>query len=302
MNEHFSRRKFLAISGLAATPMPAQTQRIIDSHTHFYDTERPGGTPWPSKDDPVLYRPVLPKEYRKLTARHGIIGTIEVEASPLVEDNQWVLDLAEKHPIIIGTVGHLEPGMPDFQKQLTRFQKNSRFRGIRIGTLWGKNVNSDLPSKQFGEDLKAVAEAGLTVDMVGDGDKILPAVLLLSDRIPNLRIIIDHLPFQRKEESTLLPELRGRPDVFAKVSNVPRNVAGRVPVDDAFYRPALDEVYGIFGPDRVLYGSNWPVSDRIAPFEVALGIVRGYFGGKGPDVAAKYFHHNAVRAYRLTRK
>lgn len=302
MNVQFNRRDFLAISGLAASPMPAQAQPIIDSHTHFYDTGRRGGTPWPPKGDRVLYRPVLPPEYLNLTAKHGIVGTIEVEASPLVEDNQWILDLAEKYPIIIGTVGHLEPGTPDFQKQLARFQKNFRFRGIRIGTLWGKNVSSDLPAKQFTDDMKAVADAGLTVDLVGDGDKILAAILLLTDRIPNLRIVIDHVPFQRKEESALFPELRGRPDVFAKVSNVPRNVAGRVPVDAAFYKPALDEIYEIFGPDRVIYGSNWPVSDKVAPFEIALQIVREYFGGKGPEAAAKYFHDNAVRAYRLTRK
>src|SRR5689334_17765866 len=92
------RRTFF--SGLAASWTLSASRapglaRIIDTHVHFYDPSRPGGVPWPPKDNKVLYRTVLPKDFRQLTAGLGITDVIEVEASPLVEDNQWVLNLAD---------------------------------------------------------------------------------------------------------------------------------------------------------------------------------------------------------------
>src|SRR5262245_55089403 len=96
----FSRRTFLKAAALAsaggiagcATPSASDTA-IIDTHTHFYDPTRPQGVPWPPKSDGLLYRPVYPDEFRKLAAPHGVSGTVVVEASPWLEDNQWVLDL-----------------------------------------------------------------------------------------------------------------------------------------------------------------------------------------------------------------
>src|ERR1700723_2751787 len=73
--------------GAEAEPVPA-----LDAHTHFYDPHRPQGVPWPGKQDKFLYRTVLPGEFMKLTNRHHVRSTIVVEASPWLEDNQWLLD------------------------------------------------------------------------------------------------------------------------------------------------------------------------------------------------------------------
>src|SRR5262245_66577593 len=87
-----------------AGPVPA-----LDAHTHFYDPTRPQGVPWPGKDDKVLYRKVLPGELKELARKHGVRSTIVVEASPWVEDNGWLLDLAAREPFIAGVVGRLDP-------------------------------------------------------------------------------------------------------------------------------------------------------------------------------------------------
>jgi len=181
------RRTFLATAaGVAVSPLKAaMPATIIDTHTHFYDPTRLQGVPWPPKTDNILYRPVLPAEFVKLTRSLGITGTIEVEASQWLEDNQWVLDLAAGNPIIVGTVGDLEPGKPDFRKNLARFHKNPLFRGIRLGT--------SLLDRSLG-DLKALAEAGLELDAIG-GPPLLPHVVRLTDEVPDLRIVINHLPF-----------------------------------------------------------------------------------------------------------
>ena len=120
------RRSFLAATAAAALPVPAAPLPfpVIDCHIHLFDTERPGGVPWPPKTNKVLYKPALPDRYRKLATPFGIKGAIEVECSPLVEDNQWVLDTMGKDPIMVGTIGDLEPGKPDFRKHLDRFRAN----------------------------------------------------------------------------------------------------------------------------------------------------------------------------------
>src|SRR5690349_659982 len=112
------RRLLVMASGAMAASIEANAATkpwVIDTHTHFYDPTRPQGVPWPPPDDKKLYRAVLPPEYRTLAEPLGVAGTVVVEASPWVEDNQWVLDLAERERYIVGLVGHLEPGMPDFR-------------------------------------------------------------------------------------------------------------------------------------------------------------------------------------------
>src|SRR5262245_44836365 len=119
-----------------AGPVPA-----LDAHTHFYDPTRPQGVPWPGKDDKILYRRVMPDEFRTLVRPHGVTGTIVVEASPWLEDNQWLLDLAAKEPFIVGIVGNLDPLHAEFPKHVARFARDRRFRGIRIGhTVPQKNL------------------------------------------------------------------------------------------------------------------------------------------------------------------
>ena len=87
---------------------------MIDTHIHLYDPTRPQGVPWPAKTDALLYKPTLPETYADTVRPLGITGAVVVEASAWVEDNQWVLDLAKDHRVIVGLVGHLEPGADAF--------------------------------------------------------------------------------------------------------------------------------------------------------------------------------------------
>jgi predicted TIM-barrel fold metal-dependent hydrolase len=86
--------------------------------------------------------------------------------------------------------------------------------------------------------------------------------------------------------------------VFVKVSEVLRKVDGRVPGQLEFYRSTLDELWDMFGPDRLLYGSDWPNSDLWAPYPNVLKIVSAYFNGKGRADAGKVFCKTSRTAYR----
>jgi L-fuconolactonase len=298
----------LSVAGLAGLGMASHDDSIpiIDTHIHLFDPRRPGGIPWPEQDDPVLYRPALPDRYHKIIAGLGIVGAIEVECSPRLEDNQWVLDIAAKDDIIVGTIGSLEPGQPEFPRQLERFQRNPLFRGIRYGNIWNRNLGEKISQPAFVSDLQRLANANLVLDTANPDPQLIDAVVRLTDQVSNLRVVVDHLPQmdppadpqsrRRLEEN--LKELGRRPQVYVKVSEVLRRVNGQVPNSMTFYRDRLDEVWEIFGQDRLLYGSDWPNCDQWGSYIQVLHIVREYFAGKGRDAAAKYFWKNSIAAYR----
>src|SRR5207302_8841881 len=167
---------------------------IIDTPIHFYQPSRPGGVPWPPPppaSDPLLYRDVLPPEYKALAAANGILASGVVEASPLVEDNQWILDLLGHDSFFPFFAGQLEIGSPDFKSNLEHFARDHRFVGIR-GFLWSPPAIT-LDAAQL-RDLRDLASRGMTLDIVSRGTtNPKPQVEALCTTVPKLRIIIDHL-------------------------------------------------------------------------------------------------------------
>jgi L-fuconolactonase len=304
-----NRRTFLqAATGAALSTLAAQTATppIIDTHIHLFDPTRPQGVPWPPKDNAALYKPALPARYRQIAGPLGVKGAIKVEASPWFDDNQWVLDVAEKDTIVVGVIGNLEPGKPEFRQHLDRFRRNKLFLGIRYGNLWGRDLGKDLENPGFVAGLKAMAQAGLTLDSANPDASLLAALLRASDLVPDLRIVVDHLPqmrdpaseAERKAIDATLGELAQRRQVYFKVSAVFRRIDGRIPEDLDFYRPRLDQMWELFGEDRLVYGSDWPNSDNWKPYPDVLNLVRQYFAGKSHAANEKFFWRNSVAAYR----
>lgn len=307
------RRTFLGIAAAAVDiDMSAQTTAIpiIDTHIHLFDPRRPNGIPWPPKEDAKLYKPALPERYLQVTKGQGVVGAIEVECSPWLEDNQWVLDVAARAPVIVGMVGDLEPAKPEFPKQLERFRRNPLFVGIRCGNLWDRNISQQLGNPEFISGLKELAGTGLEMDTANPDPELIAAVVRLTDLVPNLRIVIDHLPQMKvptdpkvkKEVETNLRELGKRPQVYVKVSEVLQRIDGRLRLDLDFYRSTLDRLWGIFGEDRLIYGSDWPNSDHIEDYPQELTLVREYVLSKGRGAAEKVFWKNSVAAYRWKKR
>jgi L-fuconolactonase len=307
-----NRRTFLAGTAMTALHADAASTSIpiIDCHIHLFDPTRPQGVPWPEKSSTVLYRPALPDRYRKIAVPLGVVGAIEVEASPWFDDNQWVLDLAAKDKIIVGTIGDLEPDKPAFRQQLEHLHKNPLFRGIRYGNLWGRNFTSAVSNPEFIAGIKMLADADLTMDTANPDPRLIEDLVHLSDKVPSLRIVIDHMPRLVKPSDPKalkayeanLHELAKRRQVYVKVSGVVRRVNGKVPDDPAFYKSSIDELWDLFGEDRLVYGSDWPNSDLWAEYPVELKVVKAYFTGKGQAAAEKYFWKNSVAAYKWVRR
>jgi predicted TIM-barrel fold metal-dependent hydrolase len=291
-----------AAAGLAQPASPP----VLDTHVHLFDTTRPQGVPWPPASNAQLYQPALPARLRRIAAPLGVAGAIEVECSPWLEDNQWVLDVAADDPYIVGMIGNLEPAHPDFPKHLERFRRNPLFLGIRYGNLWGRDLGAQLAKPDFVAGIRLLAEANLTLDSANPNPALLEALLRLTDRVPELRLVIDHLPqmpmpadaVPRRAVEAAIREFGKRPRVYLKISEVLRRVEGAIPEDVEFYRARLDEFWEIFGEDRVVYGSDWPNSDNWLPYAAGLRLLRAYVADKPAAVAEKLFWKNSVAAYR----
>lgn len=281
---------------------------IVDTHTHFYDPTRPQGVPWPSKDDSVLYRAVLPAEFEKLAKPFGVTGTVIVEASSWVEDNQWLLDLADKDPFVLGIVGNLSPGTDEFSSNLSRFVKSPYFRGIRVNA---SVVKQNLDKPVFVADLKRMIDADLELDVNG-GPEMLAIVAGLADRLPKLRIVINHLSNQKidgkQPPQTYRDDLKAAAryeSTFLKVSGYVDNArvnGGKSPVDTAYYFPAFKAAWDAFGEDRVIFGSNWPVSDHAGPYRLIIKVAQDFFSDKSLEARKKFFVGNAQSAYRWPKR
>ena len=292
-DSRLSRRTFLtnttvAVAALAARRLPAATAEapipVIDAHVHFYDTSRPGGTPWPNRALPAdakIYHPHLPPDFARRTAPFHVVGEVVIEASPLVEDNQWVLDLARANPGIVGFIGHLEPGRPEFAGHLQRFAANPIFRGVR---LWEASLQRS-EDAAWRNDLARLGERGLAVDVIGRAT-MLPHVVRLARLRPDLRLVIDHVPFMEWDGKpgamrAALAAAADCPNVYAKVSEVVRwDKSDRVITDPAFYRPDLDTLRDLFGPDRVVYASNWTASARKSTYAEIFRVVANDYAGR----------------------
>ena len=310
-------------AAMAAGEAVAQPKKsdipIIDTHVHLYDPTRPQGVPWPNSEQPAsIYRRFLPADYRKIAEPYGVVGLIETECSPWIEDNYWVMEVGANEPIMVGEVGDLLLGHPDYREHLARLHKNPIYVGIRVSNLWGRNVEELLKKPQVWADLKALSDAGLSLDF-GGGAREVQQLLMITDRIPDIRIVINHLPGARVPEDPAVRatwqqqtrELAKRPHIYVKFSEIYQRVdekghrvatGGRIPRDLAFYKPRLDEIWETFGPDRLMFASDWTNSEPMSTFGELLELVHTYVSQKDPGAVEKLFWKNSLAAYRWKKR
>jgi L-fuconolactonase len=309
---NLTRRTVLGATAAAGVQAIASAQTgaipIIDTHIHLYDQTRPQGAPYSGGKGSK--EPSLPPRYRKLATPLGIVGAIKIEASPWIEDNLWVLEVAQTDPIIVGVVGNLQPEKAEFKEYLDRYHKNKLFRGIRYGNLWGYDLVKQVGNPTFIEGLKLLQQADMTMDTANPRADLLEAVLKVSDKVPGLRIVLDHLPamyahLDAAGKSAVEPtvrELGKRPQIYVKLSENLVLADGKPVTDPAVYKPTLDYLCGIFGEDRVMFGSDWPHDIAVDNLPSIVKIVQDYFKAKSRAAAEKYFWRNSIAAYKWVKR
>jgi predicted TIM-barrel fold metal-dependent hydrolase len=280
---------------------------IVDTHIHFYQVTRPGGVPWPPAGS-ALYRDVLPAEYKSLAIANGIVASGVIEASPLVEDNQWILDLLGHDSFFPFFAGSLDISSPDFTSNLEHFSHDRRFVGIR-GFLWSPEITLDATQLSHLRDL---AGRGMTLDIISRGTtNPKPKVEALCTAVPNLRIIINHLGGAQGAVPTAEWELAIRrladlcPNLYMKFSSFydmyqvgDGNSPWTAPTNLAAYKAHFDVLMTAFGEDRMIWGSNWPVSDLGGSFSGEIRLAEEYLAPLGHRVRDKVMFKNALLFYR----
>jgi predicted TIM-barrel fold metal-dependent hydrolase len=295
--------------GLLANESRAEKKRpIIDTHIHFYQVTAPGGIPWPSPKQKLIYRDVTPAEYKEVAKANGITGAVIVEANPTVKENYRVLDVIKGDSLFKGMVGNIEIGTPDFVENLDKLAKDKRIVGIR-GFLWAPTLSLD--EKQL-TDLKALQARGMTLDIISRNtlnpkDK----VDALAKAVPNLRIIIDHLAGAKGAKvdpawAEAIHKLAENKNIYIKFSSffdmfnpaASEDEPWKAPTDLASYKPHFDVLMKEFGADRLIFGSNWPVVALGGDIGSEIAIAEEYLKGYGNDVRDKVMYKNAEKFYK----
>jgi L-fuconolactonase len=234
------------------------------------------------------------------------VGAIAVECSPWLIDNFWLQDVVEKSPIMLGFIGDLLPDAPDFATTLDRLHRSPYFLGIRYGNLWNRDLGIAAKKPEFIEGLKLMAEAGLVLETANPDAALIAAIVEVCDRVPSLRIVIDHLPHAdlpadaqaRADYEAHLHELSKRPTIFVKGSEIVRRAGGRVMLEVGFYKSALDQLWDLFGEDRIFFGSDWPNSDSLTNYDEIFKFARDYIATRSESAQEKYFWKNSILVYK----
>ncbi|RUT34880.1 amidohydrolase [Arsenicitalea aurantiaca] len=275
---------------------------VIDAHQHFWKPAR-GDYGWMSPDDAVLYRDYLPADLAPELKAAGVDYTVTVQAADTEDETRFMLSLAEETDFIAGVVGWVDMERSDFPDRLAALAEHAKFKGIRP-MLQDLEDDAYILRPTVLANLKHLAETGLAFDFL-TFPRHLPHVLKALEEVPELRAVIDHVSKPAIAAGTLDPwrslmaEIAAHEGVHCKVSGMVTEAdhARWMPDDLA---PYVDHVVECFGPDRLIYGSDWPVALLAAPYERVIGTARALLGARlDADGMGKAFGENAARFYRL---
>jgi L-fuconolactonase len=300
----------VALSG-AGVASAEDAVPVIDSHIHLFDPTRKVFSGYMgSQAYRALNKPSLPSMYEPLGRPVGVVGAIVVESSGLIDDNLWYLEVCGADPFMVGVCGSLDPGRPDFGQYVKHFAKDPLYRAIRSSRFYSEEGGKVTLKQDQVTNLKALADADLALDTANPSMGLMQANALLAAAIPNLRIIMDHLPsFDPTPEGKqayedVVKAMADRPNIVVKLSEVyhPRLTDNVIVKDYEPLRARLDYLFGMFGEDRVIFGSDYPNSYGVATVPEEVGLVRKFFSTKSRTVQEKYFWRNSARTYKWKRR
>ncbi|HAV62206.1 MAG TPA: amidohydrolase [Verrucomicrobiales bacterium] len=273
----------------------------IDSHQHFwrYSEER---YPWIKPDWPIR-RDFPPTDLEPLLKSARLDGCVAVQARQSVEESRDLLKLSDEHSFIRGVVGWVDLCGGETEQQIEELSQHPRFVGVR-------HVVQDEPDDDFmlREDFRRgigrLKPFGLTYDIL-IYPRQLPAAIKLVEEFPDQPFVLDHIAKPHIRDGKLDP-WRGHIDALAQLPNCWCKVSGMVTEarwrewkpDD--FRPYLDAVFGAFGVDRLMFGSDWPVCLLAADYPEAYALAERYVSELSEADQGKFFGGNAAKFYCLT--
>ncbi|MEM8815151.1 MAG: amidohydrolase family protein [Pseudomonadota bacterium] len=268
------------------SPIRQNEPSLLDSHVHFVDPSRPEGLVWPASDSP-LHRSLLPPDLAAAYGERSPSGCIAVETSRRETDDQWLLQLAAREPLVRGVVLNLQADLHDFEVRLENALRHDKFVGIRLRPI----ADYDLSSGLLKDNLRRLGDAGKTVEFGAQSGAQKAEFERLANSLPDVLFILDHAGHPPSPDAafrawqTGIRKIGMQPNTVSKVTGI---AAG----SERVFATLMET----FGEHRLLYGSNWPVCAlSVQEMTANLECLTRFAG----DAAAALFSANAERAYKL---
>jgi L-fuconolactonase len=275
----------------------------IDAHHHFWKIGK-YDYPW-IEPASVLDRDFGPAELSTLLAQHAIERSVLVQTIASLDETRWFLELAERHAWVAGVVGWVDLADADVEATLDELiaRRPRRLVGVRHN-LHDEPDDRWILRDNVGRGLAAVAARGLAYDLL-IRPRHLPIVMELIRRQPALRLVIDHAAkpaiAQRRFDDWAAPlaAVAKHNQVFCKLSGLVTEADHRQwqPAD---LRPFVEHVLAVFGPQRVMFGSDWPVCLLAGSYERVLAALEGNLERLSASERAQVFGQTATECYRLS--
>lgn len=276
----------------------------IDAHQHFWainDTDYV----WMSAEHDVIRRDFLPADIEPLLDAAGIDGCLAVQARQMVSETEFLLDLADRHERIRGVVGWVPLCEEAGEPFLERFAAHPRLVGVRH-VVHDEPDDDFILRPDFNEGVRRLERYGLTYDVLIFW-KHLAHTIEFVDRHPNQPFVVDHIAKPRirrdafdREWAASLRDLARREHVACKVSGMVTEVRD-AEWDIDLLRPYFETVLEAFGPDRLMFGSDWPVCLLRSPYAAWGETVHRLAADLTPDEKASLFGSTAARVYSRPR-
>jgi L-fuconolactonase len=256
---------------------------------------------WMSPQLGVLYRDYKPADSYPLMQAAGVEACVLVSAAASLKETGYLLGMADSTEFIQGVVAWIDMLAPDAVQELAGWARFKKLKGIRP---YLQDIPQDdwILQPALEPVLEATGELGLTFDIL-IYPKHLPHILKFVERHPALPVVIDHMakPVIRNGEFDTwrrdMEPFRDLKQVHCKISGIVTE-AGPGWTPDRL-KPYLDTVLDVFGPDRLLWGSDWPVVNLVADYARWVNTVTGALAGLNPEQQKKIWADNAVRFYKL---
>jgi len=273
----------------------------IDAHHHLWNYN-PAEYAWLDEAMQSLQRDFLPEDLLPGLRKTGIDGVVTVQARQSLEESTWLLNLAEHTPWMLGVVGWADLRSPRFQEQLAELARSPRLKALRH-VVQGEADPEFLHGEAFNRGISDLARHGLAYDILILGRQ-LPQAIRFVDRHPNQVFILDHLAKPDARNFALEPwrariqELARRPQVYCKLSGLVTEAqwdtwtAGQL-------HPYFETVLEAFGPQRLLFGSDWPVCLVASSYERWHQLVSEWIAALSEGERKAIMGDTARKVYRL---
>lgn len=275
----------------------------IDAHQHFwrYDAD---AYPWMSADMGVLRRDWMPGDLRPLLDAQGIDGCVAVQSRADEAETDFLLALARSHDWIAAVVGWIDLRADDVDARLERWPASPTLAGFRHLLQDDPAVAATLGDTRFNRGLKRLQANRHIYEVLVRGAAQLAETPGFCARHDRHWLVLDHLGKpaiggnEDAEWRNALRSLAGMPHVVCKVSGLVTEVASQT-IDEAVLRRYLDTALELFGADRLLFGSDWPVCLLRASYAEVCRIIADWSAALSPDEQSLIWGGNAVRCYGL---